>query len=70
MDTQELNVLLVMYDKLVGLLGVEAQVVVSTQLFPAGHLIIVADQAFHHGAICKLDYVVGDMNRYAVVGEK
>lgn len=34
-----------------------------------GSLIIVSDQAYNCGVICKLDYGVQDMNRCTVVDE-
>ena len=33
-------------------------------------LVVVSDQTYHRGVICKLDYSVGTMNRNAVIGEQ
>ncbi len=63
-------------NQLLGLLGVECQSVVGTppyqvlKLFRVGCLVVTTDKAYHRGVICKLDYSVRAMYRYAVVGEE
>ena len=64
------------HDELLGLLGVQLQVVFVTplsqtvHLLPVGGLIVVSDEADHRGVVCKLDDGVGAMDRSAVVGEE
>ncbi len=61
-------------NKLLCLAGVKEQVIVSAPcsqvlyLLPVGSLIVVSDEATHHGVICKLDDGVGSMHRPAVMG--
>ncbi len=63
------------HDDLLGFLGVECQVVVSTPrgqvpyFLPVGRLIVTSDQAYHRGVICELNYGIGTIDWSAVMGE-
>lgn len=67
---------LVVHSEFLGLLGVKCQIVVGTphcqllNLHPVGRFIVIADQANHRGVVCKLDYGIRAMYRYAVMGEE